>query len=371
MRVLAALAAALAIAASWPGAEAAEVRIEGIPFACETADGRVVKPRHGDIDGLSFTDLPAQRQRCLDMVEHRIAACRSNVDFASDRRNRELTACLPVFERRARLCATHFAVERGRCDAGGSAASGGEGQTSLQTQDPVEADSFTVDPADRLMELAKPSNVRAGPGRAYSVVTVAAAGAGVRVTGEVRDRDWMKVVLADGGAEGFVYGPLLKEAPASFLEPFGPGWSIAGERPCQVWNHGNRDYEPFTWSGACADGRATGEGRLTYRGGEGVYVGAMLDGRLHGYGVMTWSGGMRYEGMLHEGRQHGRGTLVRANGDRYEGEWHGGRPHGQGTYTTADGTAYAGVWRDGCLGGRDGLRAALGTSAAACGFEPR
>ena len=30
-----------------------------------------------------------------------------------------------------------------------------------------------------------------------------------------------------------------------------------------------------------------------------------------------------------------------------------------------------GVWRDGCLGGRDGLRAALGTSVAACGFESR
>ena len=79
------------------------------------------------------------------------------------------------------------------------------------------------------------------------------------------------------------YGPLLKEAPASFLEPFGPDWSIAGERPCQVWNHGNRDYEPFTWFGACDEGRATGEGRLTYRGGEGVYVGAMMAGRLHSY----------------------------------------------------------------------------------------
>ena len=86
--------------------------------------------------------------------------------------------------------------------------------------------------------------------------------------------------------------------------------------------------------------------RLTYRGGAGVYQGGMHSGRMDGSGVLDWADGFRYEGELRDGR-----------------------PHGQGTYRTADGPVYEGSWREGCFGDRDGLRAWMGTSASACGFE--
>ncbi len=60
------------------------------------------------------------------------------------------------------------------------------------------------------------------------------------------------------------------------LKPFGPNWSITENQPCQVWNHSNRDYEPFARSGGCVDGKASGEGQLTYRGGAGFWFGTTV-----------------------------------------------------------------------------------------------
>ena len=136
-----------------------------------------------------------------------------------------------------------------------------------------------------------------------------------------------------------------------------------------MWNYGNRDYEPLTWSGPCMNGKAAGSGRLVFRGGEGEYDGAMQGGKMHGRGVLDWANGFRYEGELRDGKQHGQGTLTQANGARYVGGWRDGRPHGQGTYTQADDTTFEGVWRDGCFGTRTGQWASIGTTAAACGFE--
>ena len=325
LAVPAALAAALIVAAGVPGAGAAEVRIDGIPFACETPGGRIVKPRLGDIGGLSFADLPAQRQQCLDMIESRIAACRDNTGFASEAENRVFAACLPAFERRAGLCAAHFAAERSKCDAGGAvagAAVSGERPNLLQIQDSVPGDDYPVDPVERLMEVVTAANVRAGPGLRHEVVDIAPAGMRVPVTGEVGGRDWVRVSLPDGRT-AFVYAPLLRTVKAEeptvppapgastvlSLDALGEDWSFTEDRACRVWNHGNRDYEPFTWSGACVDGKAAGEGRLTYRGGEGIYEGTMHAGMMHGHGVLTWSDGFRYEGGLRDGRQHGQGNV--------------------------------------------------------------
>ena len=116
-----------------------------------------------------------------------------------------------------------------------------------------------------------------------------------------------------------------------------------------MWNYGNRDYEPLTWTGACTDGKASGEGRLVFRSGEGVYDGAMQDGKMHGSGVLDWANGFRYEGELRDGKQHGHGTLTQTTGARYVGAWRNGRPHGQGTYTQPDGSTFEGAWRNGLL----------------------
>ena len=164
----------------------------------------------------------------------------------------------------------------------------------------------------------------------------------------------------------------LAGAPA--LEPFGSNWSIVENQPCQVWNYGKPEkYEPFTWSGACVDSKASGEGHLTnslgsYQGGMirgkyhgrgtmiyasgGRYEGEHRDGKAHGYGSGTFPSGTRYEGEHRNGKPHGRGTMIYASGDRYEGEFRDGKRYGRGTYTWADGDRYEGEWRDGKRTGR-------------------
>ena len=404
VRVFAVVVAALAAIAVRSGAEAAEAHIRSFPFGCETPDGRTVKPRLGDIEGVTYTDLPAQRQQCLGTIDSKIARCRENTDFASDAANEALAACLPTFAEQAKACIVHFTFERGKCGDDGPGpdddAAGEQGEPPPQEGPP--ADRYRVDPADRLMAVSEAANVRTGPSPDYDIVGTVTGGDEVRVTGDVRGRDWARVDFRGGAA--FIYAPLLKavkervkkeqqeqeqeqEAPTVAVtspeppeppepreppepsEPLGSNWSIAENQPCQVWNYGTRDYEPFTWSGACVDGKASGEGRLVYRGGEGTYEGSMQTGRMHGRGVLGWANGFRYEGDLRDGKQHGYGIFTEASGERYEGNWRDGMPHGQGTYVQGDGSTFEGAWRDGCFGERDGRWAAIGTTAAACGFE--
>lgn len=59
----------------------------------------------------------------------------------------------------------------------------------------------------------------------------------------------MRVAPLSEGGEGFIYAPLLSESEVAVLKPFDPHWSVMKNKPCQVWNHGNRDYEPFIRSG--------------------------------------------------------------------------------------------------------------------------
>ena len=386
--IFAAIAAGLAALMLWSGAEAAEAEIRSFSFDCETPDGRIVKPLHGDIEGDTYTDLPAQRAQCLGTIDRKIALCWENTQFATEAENQEFADCLPRFRDQARACVGHFSFERSKCGAEDpfpvdDAASEQDDEVPLET---TLGGRHRVKPVDRLMSAREAANIRTGPSPDYDIVGTVMAGDELHVTGEVRGRDWLRVAYPRSGDEAYIYGPLLRlvaERPRStpstpstpapdtpaFPQPSGPSWSIAENQPCEVWNYGNRDYEPLTWSGACTDGKASGSGRLVFRGGEGVYDGAMRDGRMHGRGVLDWANGFRYEGELRDGKQHGQGTLIQANGARYVGGWRDGRPHGQGTYTQADDTTFEGVWRDGCFGTRTGQWASIGTTAAACGFE--
>ena len=110
-------------------------------------------------------------------------------------------------------------------------------------------------------------------------------------TGEIRGRDWLRAAFPRNGDLAFIYAPLLRAAaqperaaPGTAALPVlsGASWSIASNQPCAVWNYGSRDYEPLSWSGACTDGMATGEGCLVFRAGDGVYEGGMLEGKHHG-----------------------------------------------------------------------------------------
>ncbi|MDE0204021.1 MAG: SH3 domain-containing protein [Rhodospirillaceae bacterium] len=402
--IFAAVVAGLAALMLWSGAEAAEAEIRSFSFECETPDGRVVKPLHGDVEGVTYTDLPAQRAQCLGTIDRKIALCWENIRFASEAENQEFADCLPSFRDQARACVGHFSFERSKCGTEDplpveDAAREEEDEPALETT--LEG-RHRVKPVDRLMSAREAANVRTGPSPDYDIVGTVMPGDELHVTGEVRGRDWLRVEYPRSGDEAYIYGPLLRlvrqlpratervpspteneastppEAAAptpsapeasDSPQPSGPSWSIAENQPCEVWNYGNRDYEPLTWTGPCMNGKASGSGRLVFRGGEGVYDGAMQGGKMHGRGVLDWANGFRYEGELRDGRQHGQGTLTQASGARYVGGWREGRPHGQGTYTQADGSSFEGAWRDGCFGEREGRWASIGTTAAACGFE--
>ena len=373
-------AAGLAAAILLSEAEAAEADIRGFSFECATPDGREVKPVHGDIEGEVYTDLPAQREQCLGSVDRKIALCRENTRFATEAADRRHADCLAVFRARSRACVDHFSFERSRCWFEDSAAAGDSAgersdEAGLET---APGGRHRVEPANRVMKARRAANVRTGPGPQYDIVGTLLAGDEVQVTGEVRGLDWLRVAFPRSGDLAFIYAPLLSALPAptraapeteARLELAGVSWSITANQSCAVWNYGNPGYEPLTWSGACTEGKATGEGRLVFRAGEGVYEGGMLEGKLHGRGVLEWSDGFRYEGELRDGKQHGQGTLTQANGERYAGAWRNGRPYGRGTYTQTDGTTFDGDWRDGCFGERSGRWASVGTTAAACGFD--
>lgn len=166
-----------------------------------------------------------------------------------------------------------------------------------------------------------------------------------------------------------VDGDYIRKEPVA-MKPSGPEWSVVENQPCQVWNYGSaEEYEPFTWSGACVDGKASGEGRLNVSGIGASYQGSMAGGKPHGHGTLTLADGGRYEGEYREGKRHGRGTFTFSNGNRYQGEYRDGKPHGHGTYNFAGGSRYEGQWREGCLqNDRNEEKIWANTTAEACGF---
>ena len=115
---------------------------------------------------------------------------------------------------------------------------------------------------------------------------------------------------------------------------FGTFWSTVTNQPCQVYNRGvGGKFEPYTWSGACVDGKVSGPGQLTFGGGRHLFDGTMKAGKQHGHGTLIWANGNRYEGEWRNGRPHGHGVSAAASGDRYEGEYRNGKQHGRGTLT--------------------------------------
>ena len=239
----------------------------------------------------------------------------------------------------------------------------------------------------RMMEVAERANLHAGPGTEHVVISTLNAGVGVQVTGDVENGDWLRVDLGEDNGTAFIRTPLLKATRV-----FGPEWLIATNQLCLVHSLDLGDLvAPVAWLGACVDGKASGEGRLSYRDAayvyegsvragkphgygtvttpDGRYEGEVRDGKIHGFGTFTTDNGDRYEGEFRDHEPNGYGTYVWTDGNRYEGEWRAGKPHGNGTYTLADGDVYQGHWRDGCFGERDGRWIVAKTTVEACGFE--
>jgi hypothetical protein len=162
---------------------------------------------------------------------------------------------------------------------------------------------------------------------------------------------------------------------------------ITDANGCKIWDDQPAPNETVTWSGACVDGFASGEGVLqwivngkpgsrhegSFVGGKangkgtkyqmgGTVEGNFIDGRPLGHVVMTWPNGAKYEGDYAAEGRTGKGVLTRANGDRYEGDFVDGKWSGHGTFTTADGVRYEGGWLDNKRSGQGSQLYADGTT---------
>ncbi len=133
--------------------------------------------------------------------------------------------------------------------------------------------------------------------------------------------------------------------------PTGPNWVTAQNQPCKLWTPSPEHVAAVIWSGGCADGMASGYGKVVWQGrgstGEQIYEGDVRGGNYHGLGTYTFT--------LHN--------------DRYEGAWRDGKPHGFGVLTSTSGVEFRGTWKRGCFGRKDGRWAHFYTSAEACGFK--
>jgi len=145
-------------------------------------------------------------------------------------------------------------------------------------------------------------------------------------------------------------------------------WITDSRTGCRVWDQVPQPSETVTWSGACPNGVAEGNGVLQWyesgRPGD-RYEGEMHGGKQSGHAVITSNTGLRYDGEFRDGNMNGYGTFTYPSGDRFEGEWRNGKPNGLGKFISVVNGTFYGNWTDGCF--KDGDRkAAVGVPASAC-----
>jgi hypothetical protein len=92
---------------------------------------------------------------------------------------------------------------------------------------------------------------------------------------------------------------LATQAMAQPGNPAMPDWITVTNQPCRVWNPNPVPNESVTWSGACTDGYASGQGTLRWEVNgklDAEFEGRYLNGKRNGPGVMTTGDGRRIEG---------------------------------------------------------------------------
>lgn len=127
---------------------------------------------------------------------------------------------------------------------------------------------------------------------------------------------------------------------------------------CKVWNENPVRGESLTWSGACTNGKANGQGIMQfYLKGEPTerYEGSYLNGYADGKGKYLFADGASYEGDFRKNSFEGKGKYVFADGERYEGGFKKDRFNGQGVRTWPNGSRYEGEWRNDLCHGRGTL----------------
>ncbi len=129
-------------------------------------------------------------------------------------------------------------------------------------------------------------------------------------------------------------------------------WIKLTNMDCQVWSsEPDTSKDTATWAGECADGKATGPGRLEWFVDKklwGHYEGEMAEGKLDGRGVLhikaVSEGFDVIEGSFADGEPVGIVDFKGGNGHRFKGEVKSGVPDGYGTYEDAEGNVFDGYF---------------------------
>lgn len=150
-------------------------------------------------------------------------------------------------------------------------------------------------------------------------------------------------------------------APALAAEP---AW--LGEANCRIAPMKPAPAGKISWTGACADGYASGQGVLAWKTAEGYKAtmeASLVRGEASGDVVLkrpdyTYTGGWR------AGQRNGRGEAAFATGGSYAGAWKDDRFDGQGKIVYAgSGRTYEGEFRDGRVAGQPEMQVATGRHA--------
>ena len=128
---------------------------------------------------------------------------------------------------------------------------------------------------------------------------------------------------------------------------------ITDQNACKHFNPHPQVDEKLTWSGACKDGYAEGNGQIKWNVGGKLaeeYDGDYVRGRPHGKGAMTsQENGQKYSGDWVDGVPTGDGKLVLPDGTTYVGQFLNWRFEGIGELTSPDGRSIYGEWVNGEL----------------------
>ena len=155
---------------------------------------------------------------------------------------------------------------------------------------------------------------------------------------------------------------------------------LENQSGCFVWNGSLSVNETATWTGACTNGIANGEGTLKFvwgekreksredsslseggiidgkRGGNWsvhflhngtVAEGPYVDGKSHGNWVMRWANGDVAEGPYVDGKRNGNWVVQLADGGVQEGPYVDGKSHGNWVFKEADGDIEEGSFANG------------------------
>jgi hypothetical protein len=127
-----------------------------------------------------------------------------------------------------------------------------------------------------------------------------------------------------------------------------PHWLMDERSGCWAYDSNAGPMNSITWSGDCRNGRADGDGTLTFfeRGRQiERLTGSFADGLLQdGHVQIAWSDGSSYDGDEVHGQFNGLGVLIATDGTRYDGRWQDDNfvgPANRNPYLTGNGETHS------------------------------